>query len=772
MRNFKSYGDYETKIDLGALGPVLIMGEIRGNTSKSNGAGKSTISDALIWCLFGRLPAKAKPAGHVVNNTIGKDCEVTVISDGYTITRTRNKEGHHDLLIKGPDGQDITDSTNTNAQKHLNKLFNLDYDIFTSNVFFTQVGQSFLELPDQKRKKAMERMLHLNRFDYYVDVAKEHITKETEKQTKLLAALESVEQEVLRISKQIERNNDLLKEHEEERKKSIEEKRAELLTIDGKYKNKVEELQEQQTQAKKDLEQIQTYDLSKIEKQWEGYKSRLEKLEQTKGRLQLIRDEIVRLTTQKESLEKEEDNKADEEILLLEQKLKDKVTQLAKMDTHNIPELEKEWAKYNTNQKLLEAANEKLRQQEIKLTRITSLLNVEQAQIDEWKKKAGEICPNCKQKISEEHSLEMCEPSKEKLEELEKKKKALETTIRKIKKLRDVQSGKICEPSISITEANLHNANREEAANDVQIIKDEITRWRTSAKDEIEKRKKQLEDTNTELDNKIKYVSEREKKIEDAEALIEKGKPTVTIKEAEARKAQYDAQLNKISMIKTAINNVDEQKQKEKDNIKDDIKEMENEENPYKTVVDGLHNDLNEVKERRSGSQAKVDALNKIIKHYNYIRAAYSDRKRIKAHILSKLIPYFNERIAYYMDSMDVECDLKFTSSLQVKYGLRPYEMWSGGERKKIDLALMFAIHDLHTSMYDQQCNIMMFDEVDGRLDQDGVEKFVEIIFNEVATRCSTVPVISHKDSMRDAFPTKIIVRKNEEDFSFIEEVR
>ena len=90
--------------------------------------------------------------------------------------------------------------------------------------------------------------------------------------------------------------------------------------------------------------------------------------------------------------------------------------------------------------------------------------------------------------------------------------------------------------------------------------------------------------------------------------------------------------------------------------------------------------------------------------------------------------------------------------------------MYSGGERKRIDLALMFAIHDLHVNIYGRQCNIQVFDEVDGRLDEDGVYKFMEVLNANFVDpeRPSPILVISHKNEMRDAFPQHISVMKKD----------
>ena len=76
------------------------------------------------------------------------------------------------------------------------------------------------------------------------------------------------------------------------------------------------------------------------------------------------------------------------------------------------------------------------------------------------------------------------------------------------------------------------------------------------------------------------------------------------------------------------------------------------------------------------------------------------------------------------------------------------------------------------TSLYDQQCNVLVFDEVDGRLDGDGIQRFIEVLFNEFSSDKVSNLVISHKDAMVDSFPTKIIIRKDSDGFSRISEIR
>lgn len=159
-----------------------------------------------------------------------------------------------------------------------------------------------------------------------------------------------------------------------------------------------------------------------------------------------------------------------------------------------------------------------------------------------------------------------------------------------------------------------------------------------------------------------------------------------------------------------------------------------------------------------------------LVKHLGFIRRSFSDRNKIKAYTVKRLIPHLNERITYYLQAMGCDFRLEFNEYLQAKTETYPYEFWSGGERRRIDLALMLAIHKLHNLIYSRQCNILVFDEVERSLEPSGIEAFVELIFNEFNDK--TVLVISHSDQMRDAFPTKMLVRRKSRYASIIEEVR
>ena len=99
-----------------------------------------------------------------------------------------------------------------------------------------------------------------------------------------------------------------------------------------------------------------------------------------------------------------------------------------------------------------------------------------------------------------------------------------------------------------------------------------------------------------------------------------------------------------------------------------------------------------------------------------------------------------------------------------------PYDTHSGGECKRIDLSIMFALSDLQVSNFGSQSNFIVLDEVDGRLDPFTINKLTSLLSDDLMNRndgLSNIFVISHRKEMKDRFPHKIKV-KNKQGTSYI----
>jgi DNA repair protein SbcC/Rad50 len=91
--------------------------------------------------------------------------------------------------------------------------------------------------------------------------------------------------------------------------------------------------------------------------------------------------------------------------------------------------------------------------------------------------------------------------------------------------------------------------------------------------------------------------------------------------------------------------------------------------------------------------------------------------------------------------------------------GSRAYDMYSGGEAFRIDLALRIAISRLLVRRVGASMPILIIDEGFGTQDNAGLEKLIEAI-NAIQDDFEKVFVITHLDELKDRFPVLINVTK------------
>ena len=94
--------------------------------------------------------------------------------------------------------------------------------------------------------------------------------------------------------------------------------------------------------------------------------------------------------------------------------------------------------------------------------------------------------------------------------------------------------------------------------------------------------------------------------------------------------------------------------------------------------------------------------------------------------------------------------------------GSRPYENFSGGEAMRVDLALRIALSMLLASRAGARCELLVLDETAAPLDAQGRALFVECL-QKVSERFATILVITHVEELKDLFPFRFDVRKTAE---------
>lgn len=162
----------EAKINLADRGLVLIQGINSADSSaNSNGAGKSSIADALCWALYG-VTARGESGDQIVNNKAGKNTRVEIIlnDDGiqYRIVRHRkHKTGKNNVHVFMDDGlsgeKDLTKGTDKLTQETIEKIIGASLDVFTGSIYAGQEKMPDLpSMTDKMLKVLIEEAAGIN----------------------------------------------------------------------------------------------------------------------------------------------------------------------------------------------------------------------------------------------------------------------------------------------------------------------------------------------------------------------------------------------------------------------------------------------------------------------------------------------------------------------------------------------------------------------------------------------------------------------------------
>jgi len=174
-KNFLSTGNYFTEIEFDSSPNTLVVGE--------NGAGKSTMLDALCFVLFGK-PFRSVNKPQLLNSINSKDCvveiEFNVGNKAYKIIRGI-KPNIFEIYC---DGDLINqDAAVRDYQEYLEKfVIKLNYKSFTQIVILGSASFTpFMQLSASDRRSIIEELLDIQIFSAMNNIIKEKmsINKET-----------------------------------------------------------------------------------------------------------------------------------------------------------------------------------------------------------------------------------------------------------------------------------------------------------------------------------------------------------------------------------------------------------------------------------------------------------------------------------------------------------------------------------------------------------------------------------------------------------------
>ncbi|MBI4760660.1 MAG: AAA family ATPase [Chloroflexota bacterium] len=429
IAGFLSYRD-PVELDFSPIALACISGH--------NGAGKSSLLDAITWCLFGEARGKSSEVINLNQEVKAAEVTLTFQHEGstYRVQRTlpRNKSTVLEFQIRGEDGwRPLTEKTTRDTQARIEQTLRLDYETFVNASFFLQgKADQFTQQNAAKRKEVLSSILGLEAWEEYKNRAAERrrdLEREVDEIEGRLAEIEAeLSEEEPRKARLAELKADLerltsaraaqesvlenIKQNaallDEQRKltasllNNLERARAALTGLETRLASRESDLRSYLDLLNRAAEIEAAY------KEWQNVRKELEAWEKTAAQFREQEKErtplLMKIEAEKATLEEERRRlKAEEEeisnqlsvISQWREEIETKQTLLKEAEAQiaERAELENKRNAARERQAELKAENESLKAQMDEL----------KSRIERLKSAEGSECPLCGQALSEDH---------------------------------------------------------------------------------------------------------------------------------------------------------------------------------------------------------------------------------------------------------------------------------------------------------------------------------------------------------------------------------
>ena len=206
-----------------------------------------------------------------------------------------------------------------------------------------------------------------------------------------------------------------------------------------------------------------------------------------------------------------------------------------------------------------------------------------------------------------------------------------------------------------------------------------------------------------------------------------------------------------------------------KDKNEELLKDIEEIENSKDNVDDLIENVKKEIKE----SEDKIQKLQKQLLILETAKFVVSE-EGVKSYIVKKMLSVLNSQLNFYLKTLNAPCTCEFNELFEETiYNSNgkecSYFNFSGGERKRIDIAILFMFQDILKLQTGVSFNISMYDELfDSALDESGVLNVMDILKERVEKTQETIYIISHNKTASSMTFTNTILLEKKNGTTFI----
>ena len=623
-------------------GTVIVKGiNEYENNATSNGSGKSSIFEAIIYSIFEETSSGEKDvANRIKNNGFCLNLKFQVDGIDYTIVRESSKSNKSVVVLYKND-VDISARNKTDTNKMILQLLGINKSIFLDSIFLSQnVSTNLASLSPTQRK---ERLEILTNTDMVINNFKEKLKEQQ-------ANFESICVNTQMDINKMQGNIDSL----QTQKQNIE--------------IKINEINEQikQRDLLGNVEDIEKQ-LNELQQTLDNYKVQINDLDNN-----IITD--IDKQIENKRLEGEENRNKKSE---LENQLNDK-----RQEYNNI---------------------------QLNVTSIQSQIDYYKSDIIKINEQIEEIknsdkCPTCGRKY--ENSNE--EHIKQKIESYNK----------------DIESYK---QQIEDTTKVVEEKNKQ-----LELIHSEGTKLHIQV---------------DEIDKLVQQNNEEVKQIEEVKKQKIQEKLNLQQQQQSIEQDIQNLRNKKEQILSFKVGNVDEFKQMLLD---------------VDTNIQTMQKDM-EVK------QQELDTNNNYVGSIKHSLQLVT--KDFRTYLLQNSITYLNTLLKIYSTKLfsnekDIIHITQDDTKLNIQLGDATYESLSGGEKTRVNIALLLAQKSLASTIGNISCNIIILDEILGYCDAQAEENVINLITAELES-LESIYMISHKE-IPIGYDTQIIVIKNKQGLSTV----
>ncbi len=704
LSNFTSYGEGVPELDFTKFHLAAISG--------TNGAGKSSLLDAITWCVWGwsRAGDSSDQLVRLGARDMSVEFSFELDDHQFTVKRRRStKSGGSTALELWSSSNNLTEGTIKTTQEKIINLLHLSFETFTNSSFLRQGhADEFTTKGPNDRKRILADILGLAHYDQLEEKAKEKI-KEADNKLKLL------EYQLLEIEAELSQ-----KEQSQEKKilaeKKINEVETQITILEKELKNLQEQkatlsaTSEQQNKLKQTLNELQTelndilsqgktradqiknleaqllelpdFDeklkmLKLLEKEKEAYSQGLQKKLGLENKLNLLNSAVALKNQQKQTLEKK----------------------LSEIKTH-LEALEKDVAKCPTCGQLINMEQK---------TKVKDEYLNGQAKL---KKELFEIKINEDEEISKlEIQIKDLKLDDSKYQEITQKINQLASLQEKREKLIAAQATLESEKKVVVELRGLFTNKKSQ----IEKLEQEVNKLPNLASD--------LARLQDETNRKAAHLNSL--RLEEKEARNLLGQATELISRVEQLEKLYkQRQIEKLEF------------QKEKESYeelalafgKKGIQAM-----IIETAIPEIEDEANRLLDRLTDGRMKV---------------RFDTQRETK----TKVATIDGEKAHGTVETLDI--------IISDEMGERPYENYSGGEQFRVNVAIRLALSKLLTRRAGAKLQFLVIDEGFGTQDAEGRTKMVEVL-DTIKNDFEKILIITHLEELKEEFPIRIEVSKN-----------